>query len=112
VFFCAHLAGPCAGGGRRGGRRGCPDVISRGHLHRGIGQGTKKLAAQMSQGIAAALQGRSSVVSLAVADTRTRITCSQHTRRHFHSASIVKVIILGALLRHLRRSTVTCPLSR
>jgi beta-lactamase class A len=61
----------------------------------------RKLAAQMSQGIAAALQGRSSVVSLAVADTRTRITCSQHTRRHFHSASIVKVIILGALLRHL-----------
>jgi beta-lactamase class A len=61
----------------------------------------RKLAARMSQGIAAALQGRSSVVSLAAADTSTHVTCSLHTRRHFHSASIVKVIILGALLRHL-----------
>ncbi len=61
----------------------------------------RKLAARMSEGIAAALQGRSSVVSLASADTRTGVTCSLHTRRHFHSASIVKVIILGALLRHL-----------
>jgi beta-lactamase class A len=61
----------------------------------------RKLAARMSRGIAAALQGRSSVVSLAVADTRTGVTCSFHPRRHFHSASIVKVIILGALLRHL-----------
>ena len=61
----------------------------------------RKLAARMSQEIAAALQGRSSVVSLAAADTRTGVTCSFHPRRHFHSASIVKVIILGALLRHL-----------
>lgn len=61
----------------------------------------RKLAARMSRGIAASLQGRSSVVSLAVADTRTGVTCQFHPRRHFHSASIVKVIILGALLRHL-----------
>jgi hypothetical protein len=61
----------------------------------------RKLAARMSRGIAAALQGRSSVVSLAVADSRTGVTCQFHPRRHFHSASIVKVIILGALLRHL-----------
>jgi hypothetical protein len=61
----------------------------------------RKRAARMSRGIAAALQGRSSVVSLGAADTRTGITCSFHPRRHFHSASIVKVIILGALLRHL-----------
>ena len=60
-----------------------------------------KLAARMSRGIAAALQGRSSVVGLAAADTRTGVTCRFHPRRHFHSASIVKVIILGALLRHL-----------
>jgi hypothetical protein len=61
----------------------------------------RKLAARMSRGIAAALQGRSSVVSLAVADSRTGVTCRFHQRRHFHSASIVKVIILAALLRHL-----------
>ncbi len=60
-----------------------------------------KVAARMSRGIAAALAGRSSVVGLAVADTRTGVTCKFHQRRHFHSASIVKVVILGALLRHL-----------
>ena len=61
----------------------------------------RKVAARMSRGIAAALAGRSSVVGLAVADTRTGVTCKFHQRRHFHSASIVKVVILGALLRHL-----------
>jgi hypothetical protein len=61
----------------------------------------RKLAARMSRGIMAALAGRSSVVGLAVADARAGVTCRFHQRRHFHSASIVKVIILGALLRHL-----------
>lgn len=61
----------------------------------------RKVAARMSRGIAAALAGRSSIVGLAVADTRTGVTCKFHQRRHFHSASIVKVVILGALLRHL-----------
>jgi hypothetical protein len=61
----------------------------------------RKIASRMSRGIAAALQGRSSVVALKVADSRTGITCRLHPGWHFHSASIVKVIILGALLRHL-----------
>jgi len=61
----------------------------------------RKVAGRMSRGIAAALAGRSSIVGLAVADTRTGVTCKFHQGRHFHSASIVKVIILGALLRHL-----------
>lgn len=61
----------------------------------------RRVAARMSRGIAAALARRSSVVGLAVADTRTGVTCKFHQRRHFHSASIVKVVILGALLRHL-----------
>lgn len=68
--------------------------VSAGRKHR-------RLAARMSRRIAAALRGRSSVVGLAVADTRTGVTCKLHQWRPFHSASIVKVIILGALLRHL-----------
>ena len=55
----------------------------------------------MSRGITAALQARSSVVGLAVADSRTGVSCDFRHGRHFHSASVVKVIILGALLRHL-----------
>jgi hypothetical protein len=61
----------------------------------------RKLAARMSRGITAALQARSSVAGLAVADSRTGVSCDFRQGRHFHSASVVKVIILGALLRHL-----------
>ena len=58
-------------------------------------------AAWLSRGIFAAMKGRSSAVGLAAADTRTGITCTFHARLHFHSASIVKVIILGTLLHDL-----------
>ncbi len=61
----------------------------------------RALASRMSRGIAAALETRVSVVGLAAADSRTGITCQLHAGWHFHSASIVKVIILGALLREL-----------
>jgi hypothetical protein len=59
------------------------------------------LASRMSGDIAAALQGRSSIVGLKVTDSRTGVTCKVHQGWHFHAASIAKVIILGALLRHL-----------
>ena len=62
----------------------------------------RALAARMSRGIAAALDRRASVVGLAAADSRTGITCKLHAGWHFHSASIVKVIILGALLHELK----------
>jgi beta-lactamase class A len=58
-------------------------------------------AARMSRSIASALHGRSSIVGLAAADTRTGISCNLHSGWHFHSASIVKVIILGTLLHDL-----------
>jgi Beta-lactamase enzyme family len=61
----------------------------------------RPLAARMSRGITAALRGRSSVVAVAAADTRTGVSCRLHQDWHFHSASIVKVIILGALLHEL-----------
>jgi len=57
-----------------------------------------QLAAQMSRGIAAALQGRSSLVGISAADPADGITCQLHPEQDFHSASVVKVIILGALL--------------
>jgi Beta-lactamase enzyme family len=78
------------------GRPGAPAAICTSPVRR-----HRKLAVRMSRGITAALQGRSSVVGLAVADSRTGVTCDFRQGRHFHSASVVKVIILGALLRHL-----------
>ncbi len=59
-------------------------------------------AARMSREIRAVLlRQRSSVVALAAADGRTRITCGLRSRWHFHSASIVKVLILATLLHDL-----------
>jgi beta-lactamase class A len=61
----------------------------------------RKLASRMTRGITAAMQDRESFTGLAVADTRTGITCKYRPLWHFHSASIVKVIILGTLLHDL-----------
>jgi len=61
----------------------------------------RRLASRMSRGIAAVLLGRVSVVGLKAADPRTGITCKLHPWWDFHSASVVKVIILGALLHEL-----------
>ncbi|MGH3070494.1 MAG: serine hydrolase, partial [Streptosporangiaceae bacterium] len=58
------------------------------------------LAARMSRGILAAMRGAPDV-SLAVADTRTGMSCELHPGWHFDSASIVKVIILAALLHEV-----------
>lgn len=58
-----------------------------------------KLAARMATDIRAALRGRLSTVALRVVDHSKQLTCSLNTRTHFDSASVVKVIILGTLLR-------------
>ena len=58
-----------------------------------------KLAARMATDIRAALRGRLSTVALRVEDRSKQLTCSLNTRMHFDSASVVKVIILGTLLR-------------
>jgi hypothetical protein len=57
------------------------------------------LAARLSGDIAAALRSRSSIVSVTVADLRTGVVCRLQEGRRFDSASVVKVTILGALLR-------------
>ena len=57
------------------------------------------LAAKLSADIQDALRGRSGHHAVAVYDTVTKISCHTDDDRHFDSASIVKAIILAALLR-------------
>ena len=58
-----------------------------------------KLAARIARGIHAALSGRSSSVALRVYDKSEDLNCWLNTTTHFDSASVVKVTILGTLLR-------------
>lgn len=57
------------------------------------------LASRLSRDIAAALRSRSSIVAVTVLDHRTGVVCRLQDGRRFDSASVVKVTILGALLR-------------
>jgi hypothetical protein len=61
------------------------------------------VAAKMSNGILAALRGRSSAVGVTVDDRVNGITCKLHPHWHFDSASVVKVTILSALLRKVQQ---------
>jgi beta-lactamase class A len=60
------------------------------------------LAARLSRRIASALHGLSSTVGIAAADPEEGIRCRYHQWWEFHSASVIKVITLGALLYELR----------
>ena len=60
------------------------------------------LAAKLSRQIARALHGTSSTVGIAADDSEERISCRYHQWRRFHSASVIKVITLCALLHELR----------
>ncbi|MFF8785690.1 serine hydrolase [Streptomyces sp. NPDC015125] len=57
------------------------------------------LAPALSQDIADALHGRKGASALAVYDRPTRTRCEFKAGTHFDSASVVKVTVLGALLR-------------
>jgi beta-lactamase class A len=57
------------------------------------------VAAALARGIQAARSGRSSTVALWVDEPGAGLRCSLNGSQRFDSASIVKVIILGALLR-------------
>jgi beta-lactamase class A len=57
------------------------------------------LAAKLARDIQAALAGRVSTVALQVDDPRNGLGCWLRNSRQFDSASVVKVTILGALLR-------------
>ncbi|MET9803826.1 serine hydrolase [Streptomyces sp. NPDC006368] len=56
------------------------------------------LAAKLSQDIAAALNGRSSMTAVAVYDRRTNTHCELRATQAFDSASIVKTTVLATLL--------------
>jgi beta-lactamase class A len=57
-------------------------------------------ARRLGDGIRLALRGRNGTVSVAVHDRARRIRCRLDAGRRYDSASVVKVTILGALLRH------------
>ncbi len=57
------------------------------------------LAARLARDIAAARRGRVSAVAVRVDDPGEGLGCWLHSAQHFDSASVVKVTILGALLR-------------
>jgi hypothetical protein len=57
------------------------------------------LAARISRAVQTARRERVSFVAVEVDDPRAGVVCRLDSRSHFDSASVVKVIILGALLR-------------
>jgi beta-lactamase class A len=59
----------------------------------------KTLAAELSANIQGALRGRKGHHAVTVYDSVTGVSCATDSTRHFSSASIVKALILGALLR-------------
>jgi Beta-lactamase enzyme family len=96
LLLCAGLATATPVLARPGGRRlsgaGSIAVTCTSPAHR-------KLAARLASGIRSALRGRSSTVALRVADRSKGLNCYLNTTMHFDSASVVKVTILGTLLR-------------
>ncbi|MFG3477391.1 serine hydrolase [Streptomyces sp. NPDC047980] len=60
--------------------------------------GRPKLAQTLVRHMVKSLQGRSSRVSIALYDRRSRTSCSYRADVHYDSASTVKPIVLGALL--------------
>lgn len=58
-----------------------------------------RLATRMANDIDARLAGRASTVGLKEIDSKTGVTCAYHQTWHFYAASVIKVTILGALLR-------------
>src|SRR5277367_114481 len=59
----------------------------------------RALAAQLSADILKGLRGRNGLHAVSVYDRVTGVYCLYNGSQHFDSASIVKAIILGALLR-------------
>lgn len=60
--------------------------------------GQPALAAALSRQIARALRGTEAMVGIAVEDSDADFRCRYHQWVQFHSASVIKVITLGALL--------------
>ena len=61
------------------------------------------LAAKLSRRIGNALRGTVATVGFAMEDSDEDFSCRYHQWREFHSASVIKVITLGALLYQLQQ---------
>lgn len=57
------------------------------------------LAAKLSRDITGAMSGRTDFIAVTVRDPRTGVHCAHHSYTHLDSASVVKVTIMGAVLR-------------
>jgi beta-lactamase class A len=71
-------------------------------VHEGICTAPSKyaaLAAKLSKDIQATLAGRGDSHAVTVYDLHRQVTCALNQGTHFHSASVVKAIILASLLR-------------
>ena len=65
------------------------------------------LAARLARDISHALRGRVSVAAVEVDDPGQSVLCQLDSSMHFDSASVVKVIILSALLRKVQQGRST-----
>jgi len=87
---------------RARGAEAAPAASAQARVTEGICTGPaayKALAARLSTDIQGALRGREGHHAVTVYDAVTGVSCATDSTRHFDSASIVKAIILGALLR-------------
>jgi len=92
VLGSALVAFPASAAGAAGRPAAVSSAICRSSSH-------PDLAARLSRDIRAALRGRVSVAAVGVSDPGRGLDCWLHSSQHFDSASVVKVTILGALLR-------------
>ena len=95
AVLCAGITGAAGVTGARAGEQ--PEAGS--IAVNCISAAHPRLAARMAQDIHTALSGRSSTVALRVYDKSEDLKCYLNTTTHFDSASVVKVTILGTLLR-------------
>ena len=90
-----HRTPASSEGGHPGGHPAAPGICT--------SPGQPALAAALSRRIAKALRGTEATVGIAVGDSDEDFRCRYHQWRDFHSASVIKVITLGALLYQLQQ---------
>lgn len=62
-----------------------------------------KIAKRIAKGVDAKIAGRGTPIGLNLTDSETGITCWYHPTLHFYAASVMKVAILGSLLRKVQQ---------
>jgi beta-lactamase class A len=98
----ANVKAGASGRSRSASSKAAQDAVPAARVSEGICSAPpayRALAAKLSADIQAALRGRDGHHAVTVYDAVTQVSCHTGGTRHFDSASIVKAIILGALLR-------------